>query len=84
MVALAVLVALALPALVYSHLLSTSSKDSRYMAKPDDISTWETFESAVAASCATLDNSDACHPHMPFPERRNGAFLIRVTGCSSH
>lgn len=81
---LAVLMTLTLPALVYSHALSPSSTDAKYMAKPNQVSTWKTFGEDVAAACADLDSSDACHRPMPFPAREDRAFLIEVTACVSY
>ena len=67
MVTLAMLLALALPRLVYSHLLSSTPTDSSFRAELDQVSPWETFEEEVAGSCATLDNSIACHRPVAFP-----------------
>ncbi len=84
MVTLAGLMALALPALVYSHMLSTCATDNVYRAKPYDLSSWETFETEVAAACAALLDSKACHQPVAFPARKGGAFKVQVIACSSH
>lgn len=83
-VTLAVLVTLALPALVYSHLLSSSSTMSTYRATPEGVSTWETFGAEVTAFCATLDDSNPCHDPVPFPKRAGGAVEIQVTACFTY
>ncbi|KAK9822550.1 hypothetical protein WJX74_003839 [Apatococcus lobatus] len=72
-----VLVTLPLPALVYSHQLSRSSRESFYSTQPDQVSNSETVEAEVAASCAALDDSDACQQRVPFPNEIHGAFIIR-------
>ncbi|KAK9866711.1 hypothetical protein WJX84_010026 [Apatococcus fuscideae] len=77
MVTLAGLMALALPALVYSHMLSTCATDNVYRAKPYDLSSWETFETEVAAACAALLDSKACHQPVAFPARKGGAFEVQ-------
>lgn len=82
MVTLAGLIAVALPALVYTHMLSRASTDTSLSAMPEDVSGWQTFGTEVAAACDMLDDSTACHEVVPFPKRQAGAFTIRVIACS--
>lgn len=84
MVTLAGLMAVALPALVYTYMLSGASTTTGLRAMPENVSSWETFGTEVAAACDMLDDSTACHEAAPFPKRQGGAFTIRVIACSSN
>ena len=81
---LAVLMTLALPALVYSHILSSYSTDSPFGAQPDKVSAWVGFEAEVAMFCATLDDSAPYYTPVPFPTVYGGAYGIEVTACFTH
>ena len=68
----------ALPVLLYSHFLSTSSTKSEYSAQPQSVAEWTTFPAEVAAFKAGLDDSAELYIPVAFPSRNGGAYVIRV------
>ncbi|KAK9800857.1 hypothetical protein WJX73_000580 [Symbiochloris irregularis] len=78
-VTLATLTALVLPALVYSHALSTSPTDSRYKAQPDDVVAWNGVLNEIRDFAAGFDNTVPCY-QAPAPTGIRNEFLISSEG----
>ena len=73
------LLAVALPALIYSHSLSPRATDSKYRAQPDFVDAWTSFPDEVAAFQATLNSSSELYTPVPLPVQYDGRYVIQVS-----